>query len=297
MARTPFNYIYSEHACELPTREEYGESFQYWFMQLSERVNNLCVWRGLPLSIPQREIEFRLNMGGQCWVEQYKKNVRVFDSSFANQNTIYLDEPSQVNIYSPIFSATCKRDEGVLIRNNDYILPTRLVIKHYADKLAHCDLSLTNAMVNTRAKNVPISASAKMTESLRSWVNRLWSGRVMPIEDKSFSMVEFQKMDTGASTAIIEILDARKSILQEFYECFGIRNSKIKKAQMTNDEVEAGDAMLLVNVKNMLECRQAGACEINEKFGLNVTVDFCDELKQQFDNDEKGVELWQQSKS
>lgn len=288
MANMPFNFIYGEHMNDLPTREEYGEIFQYWFMELSERVNNLFQWGGLPLSIPQREIEFRLNMGGQTAIDTYKNNIRAFDSTFANQNTIYIDEPSQVNIYSPIFSATRKRSEVVLIRNNDYVLPTKLVIRYYADKLAHCDLSLNNVMVYTRAKNVPLSASGKMTESIKGWINRLWSGRVMPIEDKSFSMIEFKQMETGASNAITEILDARKALLQEFNECFGMRNSKIKKAQMTTDEVESGDAVLLVNIKNMLECRQKGAEEMNEKYGLNVTVRFCDEIEKQFENTTKG---------
>lgn len=282
MEKPIFKFLYDEkiETCEA---WDYSAIFHYWFMQLVERINSLFVYDGLPLSIPQRELEFRFTNDGQCWVTKYKNNLRVFDSSFANQNTIYLDEPKQVNIHAPVYSDTVDRNSGVLFRNNDYCLPSAMIVRYYADKLAHADLTYTNTLVNLRAKNVPVSQTSKMTNSVKSWLNALWNGRNIPIEDGSYSSLEFKEMNTGANAQILDIVETRKAILVEFYECFGIRQSRVKKAQMTDDEVQSGDAMLLVNVKNMLECRRAGIEEFNAKYNMNASVDFCEELKNQFD--------------
>lgn len=289
MEKALFKFLYDE---KMKTCEswEYSDLFSYWFMQLSERVNALFLYDGLPLSIPQREIEFRLMNDGQAFFTKYKNNVRVFNSTFANQATIYLDEPKQVNIWSPIYSGCVDRNTGVLARNNDYCVPSSMIVRYYADKLAHADLTYTNTLVNMRAKNVPVSQTSKMTNSIREWLNALWNGRNIPIEDGSYSKLEFKEMNTGADSKILDIVETRKAILVEFYECFGIRQSRVKKAQMTDEEVQSGDAMLLVNVRNMLECRRLAIEEFNAKFGFNASVDFSEDLKNQFEFERGSME-------
>lgn len=282
MEKPLFKFLYDE---KMKTCEswDYSDHFSFWFMQLTERVNALFLYGGLPLSIPQREIEFRLINDGQAFFTKYKNNIRVFNSTFANQATIYLDEPKDLNIWSPIYSGCVDRNSGVLARNNDYCLPSSMIIRYYADKLAHADLTYTNTLVNMRAKNVPVSQTSKMTNSVRDWLNALWNGRNIPIEDGSYSKLEFKEMNTGGDSKILDIVETRKAILVEFYECFGIRQSRVKKAQMTDEEVQSGDAMLLVNVRNMLECRRLAVEELNKKYGLSVTVDFSEDLKNQFE--------------
>lgn len=282
MEKPLFKFLYDE---KMKTCEswEYTDLFSYWFMQLAERVNALFLYDGLPLSIPQREIEFRLMNDGQAFFMKYKNNIRVFNSTFANQMTIYLDEPKEVNVWSPIYSGCVDRNAGVLARNNDYCIPSSMIVRYYADKLAHADLTYTNTLVNMRAKNVPVSQTSKMTNSIREWLNALWNGRNIPIEDGSYSSFEFKEMNTGGDSKILDIVETRKAILVEFYECFGIRQSRVKKAQMTDEEVQSGDAMLLVNVRNMLECRRLAVEELNKKYNLSVTVDFSEDLKNQFE--------------
>lgn len=263
----------------------YQETFNFWQGNLLERVNNLFKYSDLPDSLPQREIEFRLHMGGQCFVsDDFDGLPRVFWCNASNLSGIYLDEPKSFNIYSgTVFSKNALRSEGVHGRNNDYIIPTKALIDVYADKLAHADLTLVNVLVNMRSKNVPVSASSKLTTRLKTWYKNIYSGKQTPIEDPSYSALEIKNMDMGASMQLRDLAEVRENIINEFYNSIGIRQAHIKKAQMTDNEVEAGDAMLLLNVSNMLECRKQFINDLNDFFGLSASVDYCEELKMQFE--------------
>lgn len=276
-----FEFLYASKIEDF-SHKTYEELYMYWNMWLLERINNLFEYKGLPDSVAQREIELRLNLDGQCFFMEYSNKLRVFHSSFSNVANIYIDDPLSVNLYSPIYSTNVPTSAGVLCRNCDYVLPTRTIVEYYADKLAHLDLTLTNVLVNMRAKNVPIAQNAKMFESVKTWLVNLWKGRNTAIEDKSFSMLDFKQMNAGASESLMDIVDARKSVIMEFYEQLGIRNARVKRTQMTDNEVEAGDAMLLLNISNMLKCRKDAVEQLNSKYGLNVSVDYCEEILNQF---------------
>lgn len=267
----------------------YTQAFKFWQANLLERVNNLFKASGLPDSMPLREIEMRFHIGGQCFVsDEYDGLPRVFWCSPSNTTGIYLDMPKSFNVFSgTVFSKNMQWNEGVHGRNNDYRIPTLDLINVYADKLAHADLTLVNVLVNMRAKNVPVSASSKITTRLRTWFNNLYSGKQTPVEDSSYSSLEIKQMDMGANMQLRDLAEVRENIINEFYNSIGIRQAHIKKAQMTDNEVEAGDAMLLLNVSNMLECRKQFADNLNSFFGLNVKYDYCDELKMQFSSNNK----------
>jgi hypothetical protein len=54
---------------------------------------------------------------------------------------------------------------------------------------------------------------------------------------------------------------------------------------------ESGDGMLLLNISNGLKCRQDGAEAFSNFFGGSVTVDYCDEIKMQFEEPEAPEEV------
>jgi hypothetical protein len=271
----------------------YQETFNFWMLYLLERVNNMYVWKGLPDSIPAREIEMRLNMAGQCFIsDDYDGLPRVFWCNPSDLTGIYLDVPKSFNVYSgTVFSANIKATDGVHIRNNDYTLSTRKIIEVYADKLAHCDLTLVNVLVNMRSKNVPVSASSKLTTRLKTWYKNIYSGKQTPIEDPSYSALEIKNMDMGASMQLRDLAEVRQNIFNEFYNAIGLRQAHIKKAQQNSTEIESGDGMLLLNISNGLKCRQDGAEAFSNFFGGSVTVDYCDEIKMQFEEPEAPKEV------
>jgi hypothetical protein len=262
----------------------YPHVLKDWQMVLFERVINLFDWEGLPDTLPEREIEARLHGNGIAFVYDFKQNGKpyVFNTNSANISNIYTDIPLSMNLQSVIWSDTVKTSEGVLIRNNSTCLPTMTLINIYADKLAHCDLTMVNMLVNMRAKNVPIASTSKMVDRLRAWRANLFNGSFTSIEDPSFMGVDTVNIDTGTMSALRELAEVRQNILNEFYNSIGIRNQYVKKAQQTDDEISAGDTMLKINITDMLDYRQMAAEAINERYGLNCSVDFNEEIKAQF---------------
>lgn len=255
-----------------------------WQQILFERVINLFDWEGLPDTLPEREIEARLHGNGICFIYDFKGNGKpyAFNCNAANISNIYTDIPLSMNLQSVIWSDTVNTSDGVLIRNNSTCLATMKLINLYADKLAHCDLTLVNTLVNMRAKNVPIASGSKMLDRLRLWRENLYNGTFTSIEDPSFLGVDTVSIDTGITSQLRELAEVRQNILNEFYNSIGIRNQYIKKAQQTDDEISAGDTMLKINITDMLDYRQMAADAINAKYGLSCSVDFNEEIKSQF---------------
>ena len=64
------------------------------------------------------------------------------------------------------------------------------------------------------------------------------------------------------------------SLMNELLTFLGINNNNTdKKERLLVDEVNANNEFILVNIEHMYEERKL-ACElINEKFGLNITVE------------------------
>ena len=105
------------------------------------------------------------------------------------------------------------------------------------------------------------------------------NGKVMPIQDPAFSSVEFIGVDKNTGLNIKELMEARQNLLNAFYNDIGVKTAHEKKGNMNEDEVNANDTMLLLNLDDMLSSRKKGAEKVNALFGTNWEVDVAEELK------------------
>ena len=65
----------------------------------------------------------------------------------------------------------------------------------------------------------------------------------------------------------------KRKVIEEFLNAIGINNANTDKRERLNqDEVNANNEFILVNIDHMYEERKKACEEINRKFGLNITV-------------------------
>ena len=75
---------------------------------------------------------------------------------------------------------------------------------------------------------------------------------------------------------------------REILTFFGLNNNFEKKERLLVDEVNSNNEFISSNVDIMLKCREDFCKEVNEMFGLNISV------KKKYGNiEEGGVEEWQ----
>lgn len=261
----------------------FSAGYKYWVNVLFERAVRLFVWKGPDEDgVPQKEIEICTMMTGTSGVtNKYKDKLAVFNGYFCGTPTVYYDIFENFSVYSPVYSdiLTVNKDVAVICNNalKNSIYP---LVHRYAIMLAHTEVSYVNTLINGRdSGGVPIASTEAQRKSIENYRNGLCNGTVGSILDPAFSGVQFLSVDKNTTLNIKDLLEARENLLNAFYADLGIKTAWNKKGNMIREEVSANDAMLLLNIDDMLHSRQQACEQINKMFGTNWSVDKAEELK------------------
>lgn len=162
---------------------------------------------------------------------------------------------------------------GVLGYNSYLYIPTYFFAFDYAMKLAHIDLSIVCRTVNDRDVKTFIATNDAGKDSADAYYTALYNGRPRAIVNKaniSFTCEHSEQKHAGNLT---ELLDARKSVLAEFYGLIGIKRLPDKKERLITEEVKNDSTLMQLNVDEMYKCRLETVESINALFGTSYTVE------------------------
>lgn len=255
-------------------------SFAYWMDMLFEKCMRIFVWKELPF--PQKELEMRtLYDGYSGFVDDGIKGLMIASGSMSGP-TQYFDEFTHFTYAAATARGGSKRigEDCVIIPNTSLRNSIMPLIERYASLLAHADVTLKMALVNLRAVDTFSAEDGAVAESIKSYYNDVYEGKTSCIIDDS--MVEGIKniaSSHSGSIGVSEAIEARNELLRSFFAEIGVNYSRDKKERMVVDEVSSNNQMLLLNINDMLNQRKDACEQINDVFGLNVSVDFSDEFK------------------
>lgn len=268
-----------EKACTYP------DFFRYWRENLFERLMRLFIWEGMDDPLP-KEIEQRLILAGHCGITQFQDKLTAFFGSFFGV-TVYQDMWTNYNVHSPIYSASKKIDEDiVIIDNNSLRNPTFEHVNHYASLLAHAEVTLLQQFVQARdSGGVPIARTEAAKQSLLAYQAKVYNGKIGVVTDLAGVGVEYQGSDRHTSLNIGEVWEVRAKLLKQFYADIGVRSTFEKRSNAVTDEVTADTSMLLYNVSDMIKCRSSACDKINKLYGTNWSVRISDEIDYNYENE------------
>lgn len=260
---------------------ELPRSLNYWTETLFEKCVRMFEWRGLPDTIPQKEIEQRLILDGYCAMVNDKKAGLIVASGGLSGVTPYCDEFKNFTYAAP----TCEGGmvdlgkNAVLIENTSLRNPLLPMILRYADLLAHAEISLKMALINNRVNNVYAVETNETAESVNAYYNKIYNGKNGSILDDALVNSVQNIANTHTSGVVAECIEARNDILRAFFAEIGVRFAKDKKERVVVDEVSADNQMLLLNVNDMKRQRKKAASEISRIFGKNTSVELSEEFE------------------
>ena len=167
-----------------------------------------------------------------------------------------------------------KQGDAVLIENTSLRTPIMPLINRYSVLLSHADVSIRDSLINIRNNDVVPAADDSEAESIKVWHDKVINGEWSPIPDTSFLNRPpiIPLSITGKGQIALDTIEARQDIMRAFLAEIGLRMVKDKRGNMIEDEVSSSDMLLMFNIADMLKCRQMAAKNINECFGLNVSV-------------------------
>lgn len=276
--------------------------FNYWFNKLLTRCMSIFEYTGLPDTLPEREIELNTLLTGHCVI--FKKNDEIVTQCttlYGNEDSIYYYPTKAIYANPKIGYGTLKlgKDCEVIyntpLQNNIFYMNSDggmlTFIQRYARQLADVESSINIYTVNARATSYPTASNDNVKQSLEKFFDKVAIGKRAVIADNAI-IEQFRNVDITRGQfrdGINDWLIARDKILEMFYRDIGVKFYNPKKAQVTEDEVESNDQLLLISLKDMLKQRRTDLKRVNDMFGINIGVDISEEFKPHLNASEGGV--------
>ena len=256
----------------------YNVKYAYWRDSLFERVMKLFVWENTG-DLKPKEIEQRLILNGHCGIANYQGELTAFYGSFYGV-TKYMDEWTNYIVRCPIYTAEKKiGTDVVVIDNNSLRNPTFDLVHHYATMLAHTEVSLINCLINSRdSGGVPIASTEKQKASIKEYQNQIFNGKYGVVTDVGNLGITYAGSDRKTQQDLIDIMETREKLIKSFYSDIGVRSAFEKRNNTVQAEVEADTSLLLLNLADMLRCREKACEEVNKLFGTNWSVHVAKEI-------------------
>ena len=268
--------------------------FNYWFWKLLNICISMFNYTNLPPMLPQREIELNLILTNHCIVFQNDENQLMT----ANTNVYGFDvyyNPTDAMYANPLLKykklnigMNCEIIYNNNLKDNVSYIPSdgslKSFIYRYSRMLADIESTINIYTVNSRLTSFPVASNAKVADSIKSFFRKLKQGKNAVISDDAI-IQEFRNIDINklnVKDGLNDLLIARDKILEMFYRDIGVKFYNPKKAQVTEDEIEVNDQLLLISKEDMLKERKQGIERVNNMFGTSIDVKISDRFNVEF---------------
>ena len=278
-----------------------------YYYRLMLMARSVFEWKNLPNGIDEKWIERYLYHQG-CCMFYYDDTLgyMVAKTAYSDHLNEY-DEPTELRpVYTNYRAGNGiqehqvyhgrsvdedkKMNQCVLIRNNDIMLPTAPTIELFAMRLTDIQRAI-DININAMKTPVLITGSDKQRLSLKQVFNQ-WNGFEPVIYgDKSLDQKDINALRIDAPVYFDKLQIQKHSFWNECMTFLGINNANMdKRERLVDDEVQANNEQIGLSAAVMLKSRQK-ACElINSLYGLNVSVDIRESIKDQMEVLEKEKE-------
>ena len=279
-----------------------NENIEQETVRLSKHYQMLALnrykWENLPNGIESRYIEQMLYDNGECAMFDHPDlGICVLRSSSRENLNIY-GEPTKLSLTGFNEHRTVMMDECVRIMNNDLALPTLPNIIYYARRMAEIDDII---MQNLRQQRVPylFATDENNSFSMKSLYDKMYQGEPAIFVDKDMLKGEPENIMVIPTTAqyLVDKLQIQKQEMErELLTFLGINNTLEKKERLLQDETNSNNQFIKMSSDIGFKQRQLACEQMNQMFGLNVTVkESQDEFREEdmngelYDNDRRNT--------
>ena len=235
---------------------------------------NLYEWDNLPEGMESRHIETALLLNGQAFFYEHEHlGFICLPCSNSGQMNVY-GEPTSIIVSGHGFTENKHITEGVRILNNPRVIPTDITLNYYCTKLAQIDSTINTNLIQQK---VPfIFATSKENEfTIKNLYNKMYSGEPAIFVDQTLLTngdLNIQSISCEAPYLIDKLQQHRLEIEKELLTFLGINTTIEKKERLLVDETNANNEQIILNVEIGLRERERACAEINERYGLEVSV-------------------------
>lgn len=241
------------------------------------RTRRMFKWHGLPDSIPERSLELMLQMNGAVAFAEVDGNLYAFFGGFGGEPDAYY-MPTIFTVANPYldYSKNLKIGVDCVVCPNDSLYKGLLPLcNRYSSLMVENDITMRLANINSRASMAIKAQSDREKASAQCFLQSLENGELSVIAEAAFieglGTIPYANTSNNTMQPLIEY---QQYLRATWFNELGLQaNYNMKRENITANEADMNEDSLLPLVDDMLLCRQQACEEINELFGIEISVE------------------------
>lgn len=254
-------------------------TYDYYFARLMNIAVSVFEWKNLPDSIDERFLEMNMFVKGR--VLFFKDEVMGFlalPCTLGGVLDVY-NIPTERKAYaSNGYQAYRKKDDSVVIFHNYLHTIPSTDINMFALRLADLQRTID---VNVHAQKTPVIVTCNENErlSMQNLMMQYDGNTPLIFADKGLNPNNIKAIEVPAPYVADRIHELKTEIWNDAMTYLGISNVNVtKKERLITDEVQRNMGVTLASRYSPLDMRKQACKEINNMFGLNVDVDYREDI-------------------
>lgn len=258
-------------------------------LSILNRTLGMFEYSNLPETLPQVEIEKRLQTKGHATIYQYKNNLYVTTGSLNGQELSPYNEPTHVNINIPAFNLSQRLEIGtqcVVIYNDDMKTGLLDTINKHGTLMVENEITMLLSTYNARIQTLISAGTDQTINDAQKYLSQIIDGNLGIIgENAFFSDLKTHNAQSAAKQDLSQLIQLQQFYKSDLYNELGLSSlNNMKKERMNVDEVNANNDNIYPYVDGMLRNRMEGIKMVNKLFNGNIEVDFSSTWKDKADN-------------
>lgn len=263
-----------------------NRTYLQYYNRLLELAINMYEWKNLPDTVDERFLELTLFSDGMA--VYFRDDILgdlCLQCMIGGQLDVYRIPIDRTAYATNGYQMPLNNQNSVIIFNNYTHTNSMLDIEMYARRLYEIERTID---VNVKAQKTPIIVRA--TENQRLTMKNLYmqydGNEPFIFGDNNLDMDAIKVLSTNAPYVADKLNILKRQIWNEALTYLGIENSNTeKKERLVSDEVNSNLGGVAAQRFCRLNARRKAADQINKMFGLNIEVDFREEVKEMFRDD------------
>ena len=285
-------------------REDYNPVYDFqdknratWYhiSQMLIRTQSMFEYKGLPDSIPARNLEIMLQTRGHVAFYHTNGELYVFIGGLGGEPNVYY-MPTVYTISNPALgiSKNLKIGEDCIVMPSDSLYQGLMpILSHYATGITENELSMRCALINTRIVDLVSAQDDRTAESARIYFKQIEDGKLDVIAETAFiEGLKAQPYGSAGNTGILtDLIEMEQYWKASVFNELGLNaNYNMKRESLNSAESQLNNDALLPLVDDMLKCRREALEKVNDMFGTDISVDFASSWKQNIEEAEAELE-------
>ena len=265
----PFDFAYCSDKAKV---------FENYCKYTFTRTQSMFTYEGLPDTIPVQWLESYLQRNGSCCIAEHEGKLYALLGNAGGEPDEYY-QPTIYTVANPALnlSKSYKIGEDCVYCKNDYdaigLVP---LVSRYCGLMTENLLTVRISDINMRMMNLLSAPDDNTLQSTKQYLKDLEDGKLGVVgETPFFEGLKLQSKGVGNGDYMIQFIELQQYLKGSMYNELGINaNFNMKREALSGQELSLNDDALMPLIDDMLKQRRAMCDELNQMFGLNVSVDY-----------------------